>query len=121
MTSMWHDWFLYNDISITASAAFLIAFTVYGSALSLGSERTRFRSLDVLGYLLIAGITCATIASIVWGAIVRYGEPGRSCASDILFRSGRFMLVWLIIQALCLLYILSLIWGKIGKHVTRFF
>ena len=111
VTSIWHDWFLYNEIAIAVSAFLAIAFTVYGACLAIVSDRTRFRSTDVLGYLLIVVITCATIVSILWGIIIRYDKPGRSCAYNILFRSGRFMLVWLITQGVYLLWVCFLI-GK---------
>ena len=55
------------------------------------------------------------VASTIWGSILRWKDSGSACAEDVLKKSGKFMMVWLIIEyvldaiAIC---IVVMVWPK---------
>ena len=43
-------------------------------------------------------VLVTVVTSVIWGSIIRFNDDGNACAEEVLESSGKFMLVWLIVQ-----------------------
>ena len=108
VTESMTNFFTFAFIVMCAS----MAYSVFG-AIAIAAKSTGLGSCaQLIGLLSCTG----GIAIVIWGSIIRWGEPGRTCAGDFyegegkpepyLWKTGKFMKIYLI-----LLYI---IWGLIS-------
>ena len=93
------NFFTFAFIMMCAS----MAYSVFG-AIAIAAKSTGLGSCaQVIALLACVG----SIAAVIWGSIIRWGEPGRTCSGDFyegegkpepyLWKTGRFLKIYLII------------------------